>query len=38
MDCTLTVSMTLELGNLMAENHGLDVDMESHPGLLMLTE
>jgi hypothetical protein len=27
-----------ELGNLMAENHGLDVDKESHPRLLMLTE
>jgi hypothetical protein len=25
------------LGNL-AENHGLDVDKESHPRLLMLTE
>lgn len=27
-----------ELGSLMAENHGLDTDMESHPGMGTLTE
>jgi hypothetical protein len=28
----------MELGNLIAENHGLDIDKESHPKVLMLTE
>jgi hypothetical protein len=27
-----------KLGNLMAENCGLDVDKESHPGQLLLLE
>jgi hypothetical protein len=28
----------MELGNPVAENHGLDVDKESHPRVLMLTK
>jgi hypothetical protein len=30
------IEASLELGNLTAENGGLDVDKESHPGLLTL--
>jgi hypothetical protein len=28
----------MKLGNLMAENQGLDVDKGSHPGVLTLTD
>jgi hypothetical protein len=34
----LDIGLGRELGHLMPENQGLDVDKESLPGLLLLTE